>query len=63
MWKNPYVCKKCKQFNNWFHGYCFWCWGDLPQKQQSSILLREALAREDRKLQRKSLKYGKETNA
>jgi hypothetical protein len=53
---NHYVCKKCKQFNDWFHGYCLWCWGDLPVKHQSNILMREALAREGKKPKRQGAK-------
>lgn len=47
-----YCCRKCKQWNNWFHGYCIECWGQLPQEKRGEILAREIINRAMKKMRR-----------
>jgi len=51
--KDPLLCKKCGRYNNWWHGYCHLCWGEIPKAQAMVIVAKERALRIARGTMRK----------
>ena len=43
--KDPLLCKKCGKYNNWWHGYCHLCWGEIDKEKARCIIAREIAQR------------------